>query len=555
MSRYLILCILIISFTACRINPDNPEPIKVLVLSGKNNHEWQKTTPVMLRMYENAGLFAVEVTERPDTLDYNDLMRFEVVVSNWNTWPDNEFRMPSEWENAFERFMKEGRGAVFIHAGASSFYGWNEYHQIGIGRWGKETRHGKLTKGKVTGLDMENPITRDIKDFYIMDEIWEKTDIFPGAKVLATVTAKDESDGHAVSEPAILINSFGKGLSFYTALGHDQRAFLNSGFQTVLLRATQWVAGRKVTIETPGGLKRNIPSEVINLRWMQTDTSLSLMGNSGIIWQYNFNNRFGRPYFHPVTVKNSPLTCVSPPDHPWHLGLWFCWKFINGVNYWEYLNEYKSQKTGYRSAGITEISKIETDTKADFSATINQEILYHPEDSLPVMHEESKILVSAPSGNGSYCIDFDCVFTSLSDEVILDRTPVLGEPDGKSWGGYAGLSVRFNQDYTQAVIISQSGGQDYRKDNWLYMGFNTLTGERAGTAILKNPEFSASTTSWYVINDPVIPFYYYSPAVLYDGKIILKMGDNLRLNYRVWILPGDVDKEDLQAKYDQYVNY
>ena len=75
------------------------------------------------------------------------------------------------------------------------------------------------------------------------------------------------------------------------------------------------------------------------------------MNNSDIIWQYNFNNRFGKPYFHPVRVKNSTLTCVSPPDHPWHLGLWFSWKYINGVNYWEYLDDFKSEGTGYKSAG------------------------------------------------------------------------------------------------------------------------------------------------------------------------------------------------------------
>ncbi len=54
------------------------------------------------------------------------------------------------------------------------------------------------------------------------------------------------------------------------------------------------------------------------------------------------------------------------------------------------------------------------------------------------------------------------------------------------------------------------------------MGFNTLTGEKAGICILQNPKYTTSTTSWYVINDPAIPFYYFSPAVLFDGKIILK---------------------------------
>ena len=29
------------------------------------------------------------------------------------------------------------------------------------------------------------------------------------------------------------------------------------------------------------------------------------------------------------------MTADRPPDHIWHHGLWFSWKFINKVNYWE----------------------------------------------------------------------------------------------------------------------------------------------------------------------------------------------------------------------------
>ncbi|MBK5263310.1 MAG: ThuA domain-containing protein, partial [Peptostreptococcaceae bacterium] len=314
------------------MNRKNDDLIKVLILSGKNNHEWQKTTPVLVKMYNDSRLFRINITEMPETLTYKELKKYDVVVSNWNSWPDNEFRMTKEWENDFMRFVKEGGGAVFIHAGASSFYSWNEYHQIGIGRWGKETHHGKPTKGKIFGFDQAHPITKGIRDFYIVDEIWEKTDVYPGSIALASVTANDEKDGHLISEPTIFVSQFGKGRSFFTTLGHNERALLNTGLQTIILRATQWTAHRKVTIEPPPDLKEILTSEGNNFRWNQSDTTLSLMNSSDIIWQYNFNNRFGKPYFHPVAIKNSTLTCVSPPDHPWHLGLWFSWKFINGVN-------------------------------------------------------------------------------------------------------------------------------------------------------------------------------------------------------------------------------
>jgi type 1 glutamine amidotransferase len=550
-----IICVSIAFTVICGcVNRKKEGLIKILILSGKNNHEWQKTTPLLLKIYKDSHLFTAIVTEKPDSLTYRELTKFDVIVSNWNTWPDNDFRMTSDWEKDLLRFFKEGGGGVFIHAGASSFYGWKEYHRIGIGRWGKETSHGNQIKGKISGFDQTHAITKGFRDFYLVDEFWEKTDICPGARALASVSASDEKNGHQINEPALFVNNYGKGRSFFTTLGHNERALLNSGLKTIILRATQWAARREITIELPADLKEPIDPAGNNLIWNQSDTTLSLSNNSDIIWQYNFNNRFGKPYFHPLGIKNSALSCVSPPDHPWHLGLWFSWKFINGLNYWEYLNEFKTEETGYKSAGITSIKKIDIHKNPDFSADIRMELQYHPADSDAVMNEERNIHVSSPFWDGSYFLDHENIFWPLTDELIIDRTPIQGEPEGQSWGGYAGLSIRFNQDYTSPEIIVPNDSLNYRKNNWFYMGFNTLTGEKAGICIFQNLKFTTPTTSWYFIKDPEIPFYYYSPAVLFDGKIVLRKGESLHLKYRVWILPGKTKKEDLQSEYDKYLN-
>jgi hypothetical protein len=285
-----------------------------------------------------------------------------------------------------------------------------------------------------------------------------------------------------------------------------------------------------------------------NFSWEQSDTTLSLMNNSGILWQYNFKNRFGKPYFHPLTANNSTLTCESPPtEHRWHLGLWFSWKYINGVNYWEYVDKLKSD-------GVTEVMKVECDKNNDFSADIRIELQFHPQNDKAVLAEKYNIRVSAPQSDGSYSIDYDIVTSPLIDEVVLDRTPIMGEPDGKVWGGYAGLNVRFNQDFNSPEIIAPGDPADFKKDNWLYMGFNTLTGDTAGICMFKNPKFTTSATRWYTVNDPNLPFFYYSPCVLYDNKIVLKRGESLQLKYRVWVIPGKPSKTELQKKYELYLN-
>ena len=206
----IILASFVLAMSFGCVNRKKEDLIKVLILSGKNNHEWQKTTPLLTKIYKESRLFKVNITEIPDTLTYSELIKYDVIVSNWNSWPDNDFRFTKEWENDFLRFVREGGGAVFIHAGASSFYSWNEYHQMGIGRWGKETNHGKQTKGKIYGFDQTHPVTKGLRDFYIIDEFWEKTDIYPDAKTLAFATATNENDGHLINEPAVFVNQSGK---------------------------------------------------------------------------------------------------------------------------------------------------------------------------------------------------------------------------------------------------------------------------------------------------------------------------------------------------------
>jgi Family of unknown function (DUF6807) len=212
------------------------------------------------------------------------------------------------------------------------------------------------------------------------------------------------------------------------------------------------LTNQKVTIKTPPDLRIKNNIQVSNYSWNQSDTTFSLINNSDIVWQYNFNNRLGKPYFHPVIAENSTLTCVSPPDHPWHLGPWFSWKFINGINYWEYLDDFKTDKTGYKSAGISDLHSISINRNPDYSANIKMELQYHQPEEDVILTENRNLNISAPFPDGSYYIDYENIFFPRIDEVVLDRTPIEGEPEGMSWGGYAFYKIR-NLQHLQAAGI------------------------------------------------------------------------------------------------------
>lgn len=434
------------------------------------------------------------------------------------------------------------------------FTGGDDFRRIGIGRWSKNTSHGQITIGRIGKFDQSHPVTKGLKEFYITDEFWENTEIVPGARSIASVSAEVGSKDKPINEPVLFFNLLGQGRCIYLALGHDIRAIRNTGFKTLLIRSSLWAAHRKINNETiPCYLKNEKSVKEDHFSWGRTDSSFFLKNNSCIVWQLNFNDRFGKPYFHPVSAKNSILTCVSPSDHPWHLGLWFSWKFINGVNYWEFTDNKISEAGHYNSDGLTELKDIEIKETSDFSCNISMNLNYRPRNGNSVLSEKRSVIVFPPEKDGSFTIDFESVFTPAGYDVTLDRTPIVGEPEGKSWGGYAGLSVRFSQDLTLSYTIPEKMDNDLKYSNWYYMGFNTLTGDTAGICIFKNPYFSTKTSRWYVIEDTSIPFFYYSPALLYDGKIILKANENLHLKYRIWIMSQKADRDRLVKKYNEYL--
>jgi type 1 glutamine amidotransferase len=540
-SRITLLVILFTglqSSNAFALQP-NDKTIKVLILSGYGNHEWKKTTPILIRIFDESKLFVTQVNEKPESLTYAELKKYNLVVCNANTWPDNNLRLSPQWEADFTKYINEGGGALFFHAGASSFYGWEDFFRIGIGRWGKETNHNAPVVAKLYGMDQKHPITKGLKGFQIMDEIWENTELYPGAKAIGSLKAANSKDGHPIDEPAIFVNQTGKGRSFFTILGHDERALVNSGLKALLLRAAQWCAGREVTISAPAEIDLNKINRKPVYKWNETDTTLALVNNKDVVWQFNYNDRFRKPYFHPLAVNNIVVTSLSPPDHPWHLGLWFSWKYINHVNYWEYMSGKQSAKAGYRSEGATEIVKKEITRHPDFSAHIKLWINYHPQEGGNVMTEERSYHVSAPSKNGNYEITQDYQFKVVADSVVLNRT-IPAIRGGRIQGGYAGISCRFNQDFTSPEIRNPVDSAICQKCNWQYYGFLSLSGKRVGMKIELDPQHNFQTCRWYVINDPLIPFFFYSPGVVFDDKVTFRKGENFRLKYRIQMMEGEV---------------
>ncbi len=308
---------------------------------------------------------------------------------------------------------------------------------------------------------------------------------------------------------------------------------------------------REVEIYASDDTSLKLPLEPKGLSWIQTKSTLALKNGGKTVWQYNFGPKLTKPYFAPIgPVGAGDLAWVSPPDHPWHYGLWFSWKYINKVNYWE-----ENRKTR-QPDGVTKLVSTTLTPSGDHSAHIVQKFAYHPAGTpkAVVLNETRTIEISAPNSSGGYTLDWTATFTAATD-VVLDRTPIHGE-GAKSWGGYAGLSVRFAKAFGDWNVIgagTKNTGVALKHKNATGVDFSGTIGKApCGMAILDHPSNPRYPTPWHIVMVPKTPFAYFNAAVICNKPLPLKKGESMTLRYRVAVHNGQWTAKQLNAAERNY---
>ena len=298
-----------------------------------------------------------------------------------------------------------------------------------------------------------------------------------------------------------------------------------------------------VVAQTPKESSPREPTAGV-LDWERHAGSLALTQDGKTVWRFNYGTNITKPCFHPVALPGGPtLTWDQPADHPWHHALWFSWKYIAGLNYWE--TEAKSAQP----KGLTRWSDPRLETRPDFSARIVMDLAYRPANGPAVLTEHRVVEISPPASENTYHLDWAMTFTAAARDVLLDRTPVPGEPGGQPWGGYAGLSVRFAKDTKDARALtpdSQAVFADGRyRGRATAMDYTGLfEGREAGIAILDSPGNINSPSPWYAISNSSM--HYFSAAVIQQKPYLLKAGQTFTLRYRVVVHPGRWSADQLR---------
>src|SRR5450631_4451548 len=152
------------------------DPVRVLIFSGRNNHDWRSTTPYLQKLMQDTRRFDVRVTEMPQGISARSLETTDLLVLDYcgPRWGDTA-------ERAVLDFVSSGKAVVAIHAASYPFGDapnldlsegkgglleppWAEYHKMVGGYWSKKdppiTGHGDRHSFEVKFANREHPIAK-----------------------------------------------------------------------------------------------------------------------------------------------------------------------------------------------------------------------------------------------------------------------------------------------------------------------------------------------------------------------------------------------------------
>ena len=273
-----------------------PKPVKGVIITGQNNHNWPVSHQALKMTLENSGLFDMDVAVSPaageDMSVFSvDFGKYGLAVLDYNgdSWPQ-------EMQDAFLEYVRAGGGVVVYHAADNAFSGWEEFNKmIALGGWeGRDEKSGpyiywkdgELVKdyspgpGGSHGFQHEYVLNRRCGSHPVLEglpEHWKhaQDDLYdrmrgPGEikDLLYSAYSPEEMRGSGREEPLIFTVDYGKARIFHIMLGHAGESLENNpamqcaGFQTLLLRGAEWCA--------TGEVKQKVPAD------FPTETQVSL---------------------------------------------------------------------------------------------------------------------------------------------------------------------------------------------------------------------------------------------------------------------------------------
>ena len=287
----------------------------------------------------------------------------------------------------------------------------------------------------------------------------------------------------------------------------------------------------------------------------------SLLGPQGRpLADYSWSTAANHPYFDQLRPleHRGVLTTHAPHDHRWHHGLWWSWKFIDDVLFWEDHPDYGGNRAGL-GRSIVEEHRVEG--TAD-GVRIHELLSWRVQDTGRVLLSEQRTVTATLTTGvpGGWALDWDQTWTA-GEDVRLSVTPW----PQSTWGGYAGLNYRAARAMVAGESIAGAGGR---------IGRDAVHGQRAawaayggsvdgagtdepnrpaggGVALLQHPDDAGYPSPFYVFS-AAEDFGFLATAPLMHRDRDLGAGQRVRLRTRALVLGHPVEAADLERAHTTY---
>ena len=263
--------------------------------------------------------------------------------------------------------------------------------------------------------------------------------------------------------------------------------------------------------------------------------AVSMTVDGKTCWTYVPQSDEGKPFFHPLAIPGTGeiLTSFRPPDHTWHLGFWFSWKFINGVNFWE-----------PDSNGVTRVISQTVTPASDMEFTADCMLVYLAKGQEAVREKRTVRVTTLPNGN--YTINWDSTFTARDTAAAFSSTPVKKDSQG-NWatGGYAGLMLRLADSPAFTYAFKNAAGQSDVKtcgeasDRLEIVATAQASGTRARITFRDHPENPRYPAPWFARHSVTAQhgrgYYLIGPSPTFHEPFTLLPGTSARFRYTVTV--------------------
>lgn len=266
--------------------------------------------------------------------------------------------------------------------------------------------------------------------------------------------------------------------------------------------------------------------------------------------RYRAETPASRPHFDVVALPAGAgatagrnLVLAAPHDHPWHLGLSFCQKLVDGVNCWAgELHEAEGRRHGFAVDGGYEV-----DAGGD-AVTISHAAEWRTDEGEALLADEREVTVAEPDG-GAYTIEWRQAVRALECRRHLTSETFHGH--------YSGLTARLARSMADGRILlpdeenpeDRSGPQAPWCD---YSG--ALDGRvastdpwRAGLTFMADPE-NPDPTRWYTLRG--MPFVAANPT--WERTVALAEGETRTWRWGVRVHAGGSDRDAAAAAHERF---